>query len=155
MIYIGFSSTNTILSRLIRWVTGGVVSHTFLVFEMYGRPWLLEAEWDGIVVTPMEKFKAHNNIVKIFPVASLTDKDISLAMDMLGEAYDYTGVFGIIITKFGDIFKKKWRNPLNNTKALFCSEMVTKVLQNAQYPGSDILIPENTSPQDLLTFLSD
>ena len=83
------------------------------------------------------------------------DAGVREAGTWLGEWYDFTCLFGTIFPILGRWLKAKWKNPFNNSRALFCSEAVTKVPQVSKYPRSEFLVPENTTPQDLLVFLTE
>jgi hypothetical protein len=149
MNYVGFSRTETLLSRLLRWITNAEVSHAFLVIEQYGKLWYLGAEAQGIVMLPMSRYEKKNTVF-IYPVIGLTDTHISTIMESyLGEAYDYGGLFGAIFPQVGRWFKRKWKNPFANPKATICSEFVTLALQEADIQGAWKLDPPATTPQDL------
>lgn len=153
MNYIGFSTTNRLVSRLIRWITKAQVSHTFLIVELYGQSWAVGAEFNGLVMIPMKKFQAKNIIKAVCRVPELTDEKLSVLMGSLGEAYDFGGLFGGIFPQIGRWFKRKWKNPWNNRKALFCSEFVVQALQLAGLPGAETLCPTTTTPQEIKDFL--
>lgn len=153
MIYIGFSTTNSLLSKIIRRFTKAEVSHTFFVFELYGRSWMLGSDWGGVVIEPMRKFVAKNTIKMLAPVPELHDEHMAMAMESLGDKYDYTGLLGGIFPMIGRLFRQKWNNPWNNSQALFCSELVAQVLRAADFPGSETLVPSETTPQDLKDLL--
>jgi len=155
MNYVGFSTTNKIISRIIRWVTHSEVSHTFLAYQAFNRIWVLEAGFLGVSIVPLDKFKAKNNIVLMVPVRELSPDDLGAAMDQLGTAYDFGGLLGAIFPVIGHWFKRKWKNPWNNPKAMFCSELVVYSLQSAKFPGTEALVPADTSPQDLKDFFTE
>lgn len=144
---IGFSTTNSWVSRSIRWVTGSSVSHAYIEFEWLGRPFIMDADWSGVRIVPREKFR--DQVVALIPV----QVDLHLAFDFVGDRYDYGGLLGMGWVILGRFLKRKWRNPFANARARFCSEMIVHMLQRAHYPGSGSLDPSTTSPQDLLEFL--
>jgi hypothetical protein len=74
-------------------------------------------------------------------------------MNSVGAPYDFGGLFGSVWVLIGKWFHRKFHNPLQNSDALFCSELAVKVLQGAKFPGSDLLVAYDTSPQDLRDFL--
>lgn len=153
MNYVGFSTTDKLISRLIRWVTKAQVSHTFLIVELYGKLWVVGAEFNGMTMMSVEKFQKNNMIKAVCEVPELTDVHVGKAMESLGVAYDFGGLLGGIFPQIGRWFKRKWKNPWNDQKALFCSEFLVLALQEAGLKGSEDLDPGAATPQDLLDFL--
>lgn len=154
MIYIGFSTQpKSTLSRIVRWFTKSKTSHALIVFQMFGRDWILESGIKGVVILPIERLDGV--MVELIPVPQLSEEDLSKAMvNNLGDDYDFTGLFGMAINVLGRWFKAKWKNPWNNPRSMFCSEFVVKTLQQSGYPGADRLEAATTTPQDLLDFLT-
>lgn len=155
MVYIGFSKNKSLLSRLLCFFTKAECSHCFFVFDLYGQGWVLQADWDGIVIDSLAKFQKRDDVVALAAVPELDDQDLAAAMQYLGDGYDYMGLLGGIFPLIGRWFKKKWNNPWSNSKALFCSEFVVAVLQNARFPGAEDLVPDQTTPQMLKDFLTE
>jgi len=155
MTYVGFSTTDKLVSRIIRWITKAQVSHTFLIVELYGQLWAVGAEFNGMVMTPLRKLKTKTTIKYICRLSELTDDKLAKLMDRLGESYDFGGLLGGIFPQIGRWFKQKWKNPWNNKKALFCSEFVTLALQEAGLEGAEKLDPGTATPQELKDFLTE
>lgn len=155
MNYVGFSTTNKIISRLIRWITKAQVSHTFLIVELYGKPWVVGAEFQGLMMMSVEKFQKDNMIKAVCRVPELTDEHLAVVMQDLGEAYDFGGLVGGIIPQIGRWFKQKWKNPWANSKAMICSEFVCLALQEAGLEGAETLDPTAVTPQELKDFLTE
>ena len=155
MNYVGFSTTNKLISRLIRWITRAEVSHTFLIVELYGQPWVAGAEFNGLVLMPVHKFQRNNTIKAVCKVPELTDKHLEKVMDSIGEAYDYGGLIGGIFPQIGRWLKQKWKNPWANPKAMICSEFVTMALQECKLKGAEGLDPVAVTPQELKDFLTE
>lgn len=149
---LGFSTSNSIISRLIRWFTKASVSHTFLTVEFDGKEWVLEAASTGYRIMPLSRFVNENSLVMIIEPKVSLDAAVTQAEDWLGEGYDWGGLLGFTWVLLGRLLKRKWANPLNSSKALFCSEANTKIIQLAGWPGSEALVPSATSPNDLLMF---
>ena len=126
-----------------------------MAWEQFGQKWLLEAQWNGVVVGSMKKFEKDNTVIELIPVPELTDADLAEALQEAGDAYDYGGLFGVVLTLIGKRLKKKWKNPWNNTKAVFCSELLVLALQKAKFPGIESLTASETTPEDLLNFLQE
>ena len=103
---------------------------------------------------PVEKLE--KEFVALVPIPELSPDDIALVMaDDLGEKYDFGGLLGMAWNIIGRWFKAKWKNPLNDSKAMFCSEFVVKALQQCQFPEAGKLEAANTTPQDRLDFLTE
>lgn len=149
---VGFSTTNMIISRIVRWFTNSKCSHAFMVIDLYDKPWVLESGYFGIVLLPLDKFAKANKIVALVPV-DVPQINVVSAMEELGDAYDFGGLVGAMFPIVGRWFKARWNNPFNSSRAMFCSEFVVTALQHANFPGSDTLVPANTSPQNLMDFL--
>lgn len=148
---IGFSTTNFLLSRLIRKVTGATISHCWFLVDVCGKDFVLQADFGGITLTPLSRWdKKWKNVQIITPLHAI---NISKAWNMLGERYDYGGLLGCAWVYLGRIFKKKWNNPLDSGHAMWCSEFILSTLQASNYPGAQDLDLEAVSPEDLKKFL--
>jgi hypothetical protein len=149
-----FSTTTKLLSRIIRWFTQAPVSHcSFLYFDVdFGREMVLEATLEGVRIIPLEVFQKHNIVVKTFIPRHDLKPGLAKAGSILGAAYDFTGLLGMLWVLLGRWFKKKWQNPLDNVHSLFCSEFVARVLWWSSYPGTEYWEPRNMTPADLYGF---
>lgn len=151
---IGFSTSNALLSRVIRAFTGSAVSHTFLVYYDvdFQEELVLEATLQGLRLVPYTQFKQHSRIIKeVTPQHDLT-KGFRHAGSMLGRWYDFAGVFGMLWVLLGRYLRRKWRNPWGSPSAFFCSEFIARVLIWSDYPGCGYWDPETITPDDLLEF---
>lgn len=156
-ILVGFSTQNSLPSRIIRKITKSSVSHAWLLLRgsFMGLDMVLEASSSGFHLTPYETFRSRNIIVEtVEPVAPLDD-GVRLAASWLGSRYDFTGLLGSVIVQIGRWLRRKWRNPFDASRAMFCSEAIVYVLRAAKYPGAEGLDPSGTSPEDLLDFLTE
>ena len=150
---IGFSTTKAWVSRLIRFFTGAAVSHAWLLYfdVEFGREMVLEATLEGVRIVPLDVFQKQNVVVKI----ALPRKDLAAGLlkagELLGERYDFFGLFGMLWVLIGHWLKRKWHNPWNTSQAMFCSEFVAQVLKWSDYPGTDYWDVSAISPEDLYT----
>jgi hypothetical protein len=152
-IKIGFSSSNSWISRLIRWLTSSDVSHTFLLVTIDGKEFVAEAAFSGFRLILKRNWDKDNRVADLFtPIVSL-DKGWEAVEDWLGERYGYEGIFGYMWVVLGRMIKRKWHNPIHESKALFCSEANTKVLQESGWPGADQLDAASMSPGALRDFV--
>lgn len=158
MIKIGFSTSNSFISRAIRWFTKSQASHVFLLIEdgFFGVSVVMEATQGGFRVVPFEHYvSGSTKLVRIIEPRTPIDDGVKKAVEWLGAHYDYGGLFGMAIVMLGRWLRRKWQNPWQSTRAMFCSEAVVYVLQVSGYSGADKLIPSTTSPEDLLEFLNE
>jgi hypothetical protein len=116
---------------------------------------VVQAIETGFMMMSLGSFKAQGNeiVYEFIPKISI-DAGIRKAGSWLGLPYDYPSQLGMFVELVGRWFKRHWHNPLHSKRALFCSEAIVKILQESSYPGSTSLTPEDTTPQDLLEFLS-
>ena len=61
------------------------------------------------------------------------------------EFHGHGGTVGL-----GRILRRRWKNPTQSSKAMFCSEMAVSVLQLSGVPWSRDLVASEVSPQDLM-----
>jgi len=153
---IGFSTSKTSwISRIIRWFTRSTVSHCFIVYDdlEWGRQMIMESEGGlGGSVRIVNFNAASQDIVKLVTPKYDIEPGMRRMVDRLGEVYDYQGLFGMAWVELGRWLKKKWRNPWQSSKAMFCSELVAQVLKDSKYPGAEKFDPGSTDPQMLLEF---
>lgn len=148
MIKIGFSTTDKVVSRIIRWFTNSQVSHTWVMFDVHGIPMVLEATFEGVRLVPYESFATGHKVVATFDLP-YSIEGVRPLLTYLGTSYDFGGLVGSFFVQLGHFLKQKWHNPGNNRKALFCSEMIVDWLQMRGFPGAENLVSAETSPQDL------
>lgn len=153
---IGFSTTNALLSRLIRWGTRSPVSHAFLVyFDVdFDREMVMEAVGAGFRIVPLDKFAKHNRIVEIVTPRHPIDEGLKAAVDWLGEGYDKSGLVGLaalLLFRALRLRMRRARNVFASRRTLFCSEAVARACRAAKYPGF-AQDPETTTPEDLYVF---
>ena len=153
---IGFSTTDALLSRLIRRLTRSKVSHAWLVYRDvdFDREMVMEAVGAGFRIVPLDKFAQHNRIVEIVTPRHPIDEGLKAAVDWLGEGYDARGLVGMGLLLLVRALRRRTRRVRNlfaSRRALFCSEAVARACRASAYPGFD-RDPETTSPQDLYAF---
>jgi len=154
---IGFSTPKRFnpVSWLVRKFTGSTASHAFFIY--HDKDWdadmVLEAHELGFRLIPFEHFEKKNEMVASFlPKVSIEEGLKFVALEYLGTAYDYGGLFGGVILMFGRWLKRKWHNPLENARHVFCSEAVVIAMKLSKYPGAEVLEARDTTPQDLLNY---
>jgi hypothetical protein len=149
---VGFSTTTSWISRLIRAFTKSRVSHAWLLYydEDFGRDMVMESTLEGFRIVPYDKFAAQNKVVAIFKPEDqyAFNQGFLKIIDWLGTAYDFRGLFGMLWVLMGRFMKKKFRNPMGNAHTMFCSEVIVRVME--RYPDTEFLDPEGVSPEDLM-----
>jgi len=154
-VWVGFSTTNLWISRLIRWFTRSKVSHAWIAYDSteLNSVIVLEAHYTFRAI-PYLLFKKQNKVIAEFEIKNgYTPAMVVACAKFLGTDYDYTGIFGGIIVSIGRWLKLKWKNPLGNPKAQTCSEAVLRALQAGQYPNANEFDPESITPQQLMEFV--
>lgn len=153
---IGFSTSNGLISRLIRKITGGETSHCFIVFTMEGSHYdptlVFESGNKGPAFVDFGEFIKSNRIIDLFDSKVDLIDPIEKYSKQLSKDYDFAGLVGGVVVQIGRALGKTWRNPFN-TKNLTCVELTLGILVDAKYPGieqfSDYAV---VTPQDLLDF---
>ena len=151
---IGFSTPKSFnpVSWVVRKFTKSKASHTwFMYYDLDFEMWMvMEAHELGFRLIPFERFRSKNNVVGVFTTRTSLSEGLKWAAQWLGTAYDFAGLVGMAWVVLGRIFKRRWRNPLQNSHAMFCSEMALTVLQSSSVGWAKEAEPHETSPQDLL-----
>jgi hypothetical protein len=148
-ITIGFSTTNKWLSRVIRWVTRGRVSHAWIAFydSSVGTRLVMQAEAWGYEVRPWHRWKHENILVAEFQPQKQLDGSLRWIARSLGTKYDWTSaLFAGLRRWLGRWVKGRFRSP----KKLMCSEAVIRFLRHGNTLAVLDLDPETTSPARLL-----
>jgi hypothetical protein len=156
---IGFSTPARFnpVSWLVRRLTGSKASHAFFIYDDmdWGCQMVLEAHELGFRLIPLEHFRRRNKVLAVFePCVDISAGVQFVALEYLGEPYDFGGLIGFSFVLLGRWLRKKWHNPLHSTKAVFCSEACVVALQCVNYPNASGLVPYDTEPQALFDFCS-
>lgn len=151
MIWVGFSASSTLVSYGIRLLTGSDVSHTFLIVAdpLFDQLMVMEAIDKGVSYVPLKVFRKRNDIKLVLEAPVPLETSLQRASSWLGERYAYAGLAGMLIVQAGLWLKRRWHNPIHQMRALFCSEMVAFVAQDAGWPGARALDAFSTNPEEL------
>lgn len=114
---------------------------------------VMEATEVGFRYIPLASFEKNNDIIEVVTPRFPLDVGVHAANYWLGESYDFVGLVASFFVILGRWLKRKVKNPVQNPRAMFCSEAVTRVLQLSGYPGTSDLDPASVTPQDLLDLL--
>ena len=149
-ITIGFSTTDKLISKIIRWITGSKISHAWIGYydETLGQRMVLQAEAWGYETRPWTRWIKQNKWVAEFIVPGRDKAKLALQniATFLGVKYDYGAAFLLGFRRwFGRWIKLPYRNP----GKLMCTEAVVKFLKIGGYPVADDLDLELTEPDVL------
>lgn len=123
---------NTFISRLIKMVIGGEYSHTALFIEIWGQPFIVEAQKNGVNLKHFDawtkKYNYSFSVSRFTGYPKISDEIISLrALSVAGVTpYDFES---FLFRKPKEILTKKWNSRKNESKKMFCSEYVAWVYQ--------------------------
>jgi hypothetical protein len=109
---------------------------------------VMEATQGGFRLVPFTRYE--KSLVALVEPRFSIDYGLTKAVDWLGEGYDYAGLFGMAWVEFGRWLGRKWRNPWRDSKTMFCSEAVARVLVESNYPGTSCWDPQSVDPERLL-----
>lgn len=158
-ISVGFSTTNKLISRAIRWVTRAPCSHAWVAFDdqTLGMRLVMQAEWWGYEVRPWKRWQQENKLVaEYWPVGPDLGPALRKLAVELGTKYDYSSAFWTGLKGwFKRLFKASWSlRPSRTPHQLMCSEAVTRLLLDGGYDFAPGVDPEMVSPGDLLIKVS-
>jgi hypothetical protein len=135
-VYVGFSTTDGIWSRLIRWFTEAQVSHTYIrVYdEFLETPIVIHADLPGVIIEHAEIFLEKNVVIEEFEI---DDERVKLGLKKnlchLRKKYDWWDILDwALVLKFRRWFKRKIREPLEDPKKLICVDLVARVLNDSK-----------------------
>jgi hypothetical protein len=156
--HIGFSTTNKIGSRIIRWASRSKVSHVFVSFPVMGDRLVFQANSKGVAMEWWSRFKKKNTIVAQYELVNGGDKwtgwrgalATSQLFPLLHSSYDFKAILGFVWVLIGKWFGRRWKNPLAQRSAYFCSELGLLWLQAAQVANVKGYDSESAWPEDVL-----
>lgn len=156
---IGFSTPKSFnpISWVVRKFTKSRASHAwFLYYDTDFEMWMvMEAHEVGFRLIPFERFRSKNHVVGVFSTKTPLGDGLKWAAKWIGTAYDFGGLIGMAFVIIGRIFKRRWHNPMQNSLAMFCSEMAVTVLQLSGVGWAKKTEAPETSPEDLLNLFEE
>lgn len=148
-ITIGFSTTNKFMSRVIRWVTRGKVSHAWIAFhdKCLDMNFVMQAETWGYELRPRERWNGENILVAEYAPKKDYNDSVTWMVKKLGVKYDWFSAFFSGTRKWvRRLVKGKLRSP----RRLMCAEAVVRFLRHGGSITVSNLDVETTSPVELL-----
>jgi len=134
-IIVGFSTTNSIWSRLFRWFMQANISHCYIrIFDEYLQvPLIVHADYPGVIFEHADTFDRENIIIEEFEI-----EDDRLVVGFqnnlrfLKMKYDWWNIFNwALVIKFQRWFKRKVKHPTEDPKKLICVEFIVRILNNS------------------------
>ena len=149
--YIGFSASNKIYGRLIRWLTGSKINHAFILCDNLQDDFGIQVDGKGVrYVNPLSltKDKPFVELYEYTEDEYAVDQGIRDNCFYIGSKYDWWGIIGFLIKiLFMKVCRQDISNPIHREGELFCSEYVATVLNSAEVTfDGESLSPANTSP---------
>lgn len=129
-------SGSRVISKLIKMFTKSKFSHTALYLEIWGQPYIIDAQKDGVNVRPFEEWS------KKYNYSYTVSRDNSLDSDKIKElckrALSKTGhtaydIESLILRQPWKLLTGKWKEVGNNEEKMYCSEFVAWVYQVPDY----------------------
>jgi hypothetical protein len=144
-----FSTGTDFISWLIRKITGGDVSHCAIGTTMRGIPVVIEDTVGGVRIYPRKRWEQSHKLVREYAFVPDMSDGLRVAIQRVGDKYDYVGLVGMLWVMLGRWLKRKWRNPLARSSAAWCSEFIVHLDVDHVIPEWDGLDPETVTPRDL------
>jgi hypothetical protein len=153
-VWVGFSTTNKFMSRVIRFFTRGRCSHAWIRYwdDTLQQYMVMQAELHGYETIPWKRWRTKNKLVAAFePVTLDLMSGVRFMASFLGADYDLRSALWVGLTRW---LKKRWHRPASSPGSLMCSEAVCRILQTGEIKCVRDLNPEQVSPQELLDRLA-
>jgi len=150
---IGFSTTDKIMSRIIRWFTRSKASHSYILVSIAGEPIVIHSNQHGVNCDHYKKFKKGKKIVKEYKLLISAEEEkqaTALALRLLDRPYDFLSIVGFGWVLINKMFGRKTGNPFPNRSAYQCSEFALAIARKAKLEGFDDFNRELVSPEDLI-----
>lgn len=152
-IVIGFSTTKSLISKVIRWFEKTPYSHVYIRFysENIGRWLVYHANHDNLNFQNLPNLTNENEIIYeyLLPVTPEQKmKIVQYCVDNVHRRYGLMTLLGIALVRSAkDFFKRDISNPfVDKEKTQICSELAGRVLTIAQIP-IDLNVLETEGPR--------
>lgn len=154
-----FSTTDGLLSRIIRGFTRSQVSHALITFRdsTLQRVLVMEASGRGYVMVPWRRWRKRNELVCRFRISEAhvsgpaQQRALAELSDALGDEFDTSGLVGFWFLSARKRLRLRPFNLFADSRKLFCSEAVARFLGSAGVAGFDE--PDTWSPAALMAEL--
>jgi hypothetical protein len=153
---IGFSTTNSFWSNLIRMFTKSHVSHVYIRLEddFLGTQLVIHADWLGVCIDYLDTFKQLNKIIVEYEIEHPDfEKVIKQNFKFLGKKYDYSLLLSHVwFIVFKRWFQRKVKNPLVDPTKIICVDFVLRILNELEVTNLPYKL---LYPRTLLEFIDD
>ena len=113
------------MSRLIKKATKSKFSHSAVFIEIWGQPYILDAQKDGVNVRPLNDWlEKYNYNITVHRSSNLVNEKTfaQRALTKVGHtAYDFES---LLIRQPIELLTGKWVEKGDTTKAMYCSEYI-------------------------------
>lgn len=144
------AATKGAFGRVVRWAGNSKINHSMIVYEdcLWSGFWKAEATvLDGVEKHPFDPDDPYYLKLEFFVYQGDITPGLARSRWAIGADYDRFGaLWGIVRMTLQKIFGSPTDVVVNDHDKLFCFEFVIQLLQNAQIPGAEELVPESTSP---------
>jgi hypothetical protein len=154
-IYVGFSTTNKIVSRVIRWFLRSTASHAWISFydETLAIRFVLQAEAWGLELRPWCRWLKQNRLVALFAVHPTSlervRQNLVQQSNRIGTEYDFTNAIRVGLARFiRRVFRITVSTPIATPHKVFCSEIVYDLIRT-QLDELHQTNPETIDPEYL------
>jgi hypothetical protein len=150
MMTLMFFTSDTLISRVIKFFTKGTVTHVAIGgFEIAGIKLCLHSDIKGVRFATRDSLTSNMTLVSEWNIlADDVEEQLPTIIKKIGSSYDFGGVFGIGIVQILKWINIKAKNPFHDTNSYFCSELVLGL--SKKVPEWNGLDPVETTPEDLL-----
>ena len=133
-----------LIPRLIRWATGSDWSHTAIFVEMWGQPYIIEAQRRGVYPKHYDVWmKRYGYYYKVHRSPIVPDPVIfsKIAMSASGTQYDF---WSLLVRQPIRLIFGRWRKKQNESHKFYCSEFAAWCHDITRY--------EKFTPDDLHSY---
>lgn len=154
-IYLGFSTTDVWLSRLIRAGTGSKYSHCWVRHgsDVWGGTWVTHADWPVVRQWPWRSASRKWTVQQLYRPRFDIKPALAAVRADFESRYDVPGLLGMVFVELAwRWFHRRIKNPLASPAAVFCSEFLASILKAAKLPGTEDWDTEAMAPEDVADY---
>jgi hypothetical protein len=146
-----FSTTGSLLSRIIRAMSDGDVSHCGIALTLDNVHVVADSALLGCEMVTRDRWLRGKKLVYEFEVPEAHQPPLSAVLGPLGAGYDYSGMLGYLPIWVARWCGRKLRNPSASPTKAVCSEYLVRVMQHGASGEWAALDPESLYPEDLVS----
>lgn len=121
-------SGKRLLSRLIKKFTRSKFSHSALFIEIWGQPYVIDAQADGVNVRPFDEWqKKYNYDIIVNRFSGELDREALSKRAMTKVGHTGYDIEGLIIRQPHKLITGEWKEKGDTTERMYCSEYVAWV----------------------------